>query len=99
MFWYNRLSGVFCCCFWLFLFVFCFLKRIHWAVVAHSFNPSNQETEGGGSVSSRSAWHTKQVPGQAELHRATLSQKQNKTKKQKNNETKQQEQKNKPNIN
>lgn len=25
MFWYNRLSGVFCCCFWLFLFVFCFV--------------------------------------------------------------------------
>ena len=48
-------------------------------VVAHTFNPSIQETEAGRSLCSRSAWVTEQVPGQPWLHSETLSQK-NKTK-------------------
>jgi hypothetical protein len=64
--------------------------------VAHTFNPSTweaeAEAEAGGFLSSRPAWSTKQVPGQPELYRETLSQKnkaktkQNKTKQ---NKTKQ----------
>jgi hypothetical protein len=30
-----------------------------WAVVAHAFNPSTQEAEAGGFLSSRPAWSTK----------------------------------------
>jgi hypothetical protein len=29
-----------------------------WAVVAHTFNPSTQEAEAGGFLSSRPAWST-----------------------------------------
>jgi hypothetical protein len=49
-------------------------------VVMHTFNPSTWEAEAGRFLSSRSAWSTKWVPGQPELHRETLSQK-NKSKK------------------
>jgi hypothetical protein len=51
-------------------------------VVVHTFNPSTWEAEAGGSMSSRLAWFTVQVPGQPGLHRETLYQKtkQNKTK-------------------
>jgi hypothetical protein len=44
-------------------------------VVAHAFNPSTQEAEAGGFLSSRPAWSTKWVPGQPGLHRETLSSK------------------------
>jgi hypothetical protein len=43
-------------------------------VVTQSFNPSTREVEAGGSLSSRPAWSTKQVPGQPGLHRETLCQ-------------------------
>lgn len=48
-------------------------------MVTQSFNPSVQEAEEAGSLSSRS---TENVPGQSGLHRETLSRKtkQNKTK-------------------
>jgi hypothetical protein len=52
-------------------------------VVAHTFNPSTQEAEAGGFLSSRPAWSTEWVPGQQGLHRETLSQNQNKTKQKK----------------
>jgi hypothetical protein len=48
--------------------------------VAHVFNPSTQEAEAGGFLSSRPAWSTEWVPGQPGLHRETLSQKQTKRK-------------------
>jgi hypothetical protein len=51
-------------------------KKKSWAVVAHAFNPSTQETEAGGSLSSRPAWFAEQVPGQAALLLRTLFQKQ-----------------------
>jgi hypothetical protein len=41
-------------------------------MVAHAFNPSTQEAEAGGFLSSRPAWST---PGQPGLHRKTLSRK------------------------
>jgi hypothetical protein len=44
-----------------------------WALVAHTFNPSTQEAEAGGFLSSRPAWSTEWVPGQPGLHRETLS--------------------------
>jgi hypothetical protein len=50
-------------------------------VVAHAFNPSSWEAEAGGFLSSRPAWSTEQVPGQAGLHRETLPQKNKKKKK------------------
>jgi hypothetical protein len=46
-------------------------------VVAHTFNPSTQEAEAGGFLSSRPAWSTEWVPGQPGLYRETLSQKHN----------------------
>ena len=50
-------------------------------MVAHAFNPSTLEAEAGGFLSSRPAWSTEYVPGQAGLHRETLSRKtKNKTK-------------------
>jgi hypothetical protein len=55
--------------------------------VAHAFNPSTWETEAGGFLSSRPAWSTELIPGQPELHRETMSQK-NKNKN-KNKQTKQ----------
>ena len=42
-------------------------------VVAHTFNPSTQEAEEGGSLSSRPAWSTERIPGQSGLQRETLS--------------------------
>jgi hypothetical protein len=42
-------------------------------MVAHTFNPSTQEAEAGGFLSSRPAWSTKWVPGQPGLYRETLS--------------------------
>jgi hypothetical protein len=56
-------------------------------LVAHAFDPSTQEAEAGGFLSSRPAWSTKWVPGQLGLYRETLSRKtknQNQTNKQKN---------------
>jgi hypothetical protein len=32
---------------------------VRWAVVVHAFNPSTQEAEAGGFLSSRPAWSTK----------------------------------------
>jgi hypothetical protein len=52
-------------------------------VVAHAFNPSTQEAEAGGFLSSRPAWSTKWVPGQPGLHRETPSRKTKKWKKKK----------------
>jgi hypothetical protein len=40
---------------------------------AGHFNPSTQEAEAGGFLSSRPAWSTKWVPGQPGLYRETLS--------------------------
>jgi hypothetical protein len=57
-------------------------------VVAHAFNPSTQEAEAGGFLSSRPAWSTELVPGQPGLYRETLSQKIKKKRKQ--NKTKNQ---------
>jgi hypothetical protein len=57
-------------------------------VVVHAFNPSTQEAEAGGFLSSRPAWSTEQVPGQPGLHRETLSQKQQQQQQQKQNKTK-----------
>jgi hypothetical protein len=70
-------------------------------MVAHAFNPSTQEAEAGGFLSSRPAWSTKGVPGQPGLYRETLSQKTkqnkkkptNQTTKQKNNQNKKTHQK------
>jgi hypothetical protein len=61
-------------------------------VVAHAFNPSTQEAEAGGFLSSRPAWSTKWVPGKPGLHRETLSRKtktktKNKKRKRKNKQT------------
>jgi hypothetical protein len=58
-----------------------------------AFNPSTQEAEVGGFLSSRPAWYTEWVPGQPGLHRETRSwktkkRKKKKTKKQKNKKTK-----------
>ena len=45
--------------------------RNTWAV-AHTFNPSTQEAQAGGSLNLRPVWSTQQVPGQPGLHRETL---------------------------
>jgi hypothetical protein len=50
-------------------------------MVAHAFNPSTQEAEAGGFLSSRPAWSTERVPGQPGLYRETLSRKNKKQKK------------------
>ena len=58
-------------------------------MLVHTFNPSTQEAEADGSLSSRSAGSTEQVPGQPWLHRETLSpktKKKNKKKQQKKKE-------------
>jgi hypothetical protein len=55
------------------LIIWLFLKVLSQAVVAPAFNPSTQEAEAGGFLSSRSAWSTEWVPGQPGLHRETLS--------------------------
>ena len=52
-------------------------------VVVHAFNPSTQEAEAGGFLSSRPAWSTKFVPGQPELYRETMSQRKKKERKRK----------------
>ena len=57
-------------------------------VVAHAFNPSTQEAEAGGFLSSRPAWATKWVPGQPGLYRETLSQKTKKPKNKQKTKTK-----------
>ena len=44
--------------------------------MAHTFNPSTQEAEAGGSLSLRSTWSKERVPGQPRIHRETLSQEQ-----------------------
>ena len=49
------------------------METLQLGVVVHAFSPSTQEAEKGGSLSSRPAWSTKQVPGQPGLHRETLS--------------------------
>ena len=41
----------------------------------HTFNPSTQEAEVGGSLSSRLAWSTEGVPGHLWIHSKTLSRK------------------------
>jgi hypothetical protein len=65
-------------------------------MVAHAFNPSTQEAEAGGFLSSRPSWSTKWVPGQPWLYRETLSQnnKKQKQKQKKNKKTKNKKQKN-----
>jgi hypothetical protein len=52
-----------------------------WLIV---FNPTTQELEAGGSLSSRPGWSTERVPGQSQLHRETLSQKKKRHTKQTN---------------
>ena len=47
--------------------------KLRQVVAAHTFNPSTQEADAGGSLSSRSPWSIKQVPGQPGLDRETLS--------------------------
>jgi hypothetical protein len=53
-------------------------------VVVNAFNPSTQEAEAGGFLSSRPAWSTEWVPGQPGLHRITLSRKNKNKNKRKN---------------
>ena len=56
-------------------------------MVAHTFNnPSTREAEASGFLSSRPSWSTEWVPGQAGLHRKTMSQKKKKKKKRKEKE-------------
>jgi hypothetical protein len=63
-------------------------------VAAHTFNPSTQEAEAGGFLSSRPTWSIKWVPGQPGLHRKSLSWKTNKqTNKQNIQQQQKQEQK------
>jgi hypothetical protein len=50
-------------------------------MVVHAFNPSTQEAEADGFLSSRPAWSTKRVPGQPGVYRETLSRKTKKKKK------------------
>ena len=50
-------------------------------MVVHIFNLSTREAEAGGSLNSRPAWTTEQVPGQPGTHREALS---TKTKQNKN---------------
>jgi hypothetical protein len=57
------------------------MAKLKPGVVVHSFNPSTQEAEAGGFLSSRPAWSTELVPGQPGLYKETLSQKPTTTKK------------------
>jgi hypothetical protein len=50
-------------------------------VEAHAFNSSTQEAEAAGFLSLRPAWSTEWVPGQPEVYRETLSQKNQKKRK------------------
>jgi hypothetical protein len=54
-----------------------------WVVVAHAFSASTWEAEEGGSLSSRPAWSTEQVPGQLGLIEKPCFEKQKKKKKKK----------------
>ena len=45
-------------------------------MVRQEFNPSTGAAEAGGSLSWKPVWSTEQIPGQLELHRETLSRKQ-----------------------
>lgn len=56
------------------------LKPFRWTAVVHTFNPSNLEREAWRSL--RSAWSTKQLPEQLEVHKETLSLKKTKQNKQ-----------------
>jgi hypothetical protein len=58
------------------------------AEVAHAFNPSSWEAEGGRFLSSRPAWFTEWVPGHPELYRETLSWKHTQTPPKTKNQTK-----------
>ena len=42
-------------------------------MVARAFDPSTQEAEADGSMSSKPAWSTEWVPGEPGVHRETLS--------------------------
>jgi hypothetical protein len=55
--------------------------------MAHTFNPNTWEAEAGRFLSSRPAWSTECIPGQAGLHRETLFQKTKPTKNNNNNKT------------
>jgi hypothetical protein len=57
---------------------------ISWAVVVHAFNPSTWNTEAGRFLSLRPAWSTEWVPGQPEIYRKILSQKNKQKQKPKN---------------
>ena len=57
----------------LYSIIFVFFKKFCWVVMVHPFNPSTREAEAGWSLSSRTSWSTEQFPGQAGLHRTTLS--------------------------
>lgn len=48
-------------------------------MVAHSIDPSTQEAETSGFLSSRPAWSTKGIPGQLKLHSKPLSKTNKKT--------------------
>ena len=76
---------------WFFIFlyvnrIFCLLfswkikKKIGWAMVVHTFNPSTLEAEAGRFLSYRPAWSTEWFPGQQGLHRETISWNKTKTK-------------------
>jgi hypothetical protein len=76
---------VYCICVYTYNFKYIFewhKNKTRQGVLAHAFNPSTQEAEAGGFLSSRPAWSTKWVPGQPGLYRETLSRK-TKNKKQK----------------
>ena len=49
------------------------LQKLFKSQEVRAFSPSTWEAETGRSLNSRSAWSTKQVPGQPGLHRETLS--------------------------
>jgi hypothetical protein len=64
-------------------------KRSCQALVAHAFNPSTQEAEAGGFLSSRPAWSTEWVPGQPRATQRNPVSKKKQKQKQKQNKIKQ----------